>query len=276
MWIIILLAPSLAPPAPPGATVVLRERVYAPFSAVGETTDFSAARRQSISSVFSSYTGIATGDILTTVADSVSGVDVTVDHAVPSGTTGASIASALNNGIMRSKDILQAALQNTGGTIVDTVGSVSIVEAYEFVYPPPGPGPPLSETIIIVIAVGGVLAFVALIGVARYCDAGKLRETTRLVLGITRTALGGGPPPADPDDGGSEKKGPNINIVVKKGAASRDADTTPPPPSSPATEANASGGIRAAIASRGRELLQQMLNDDDEEVKKSARMGART
>lgn len=254
-----LLVCALAPPAPPGASVRVVERVYAPFQALGTTAEFTAARRQSVSSVFSSYTGIATGDILTTVATSATGgVDVTVDHTVPSGTSGASIASALNNGIMRSASVLQAALQNTGGTIVTSIGSVSIVEGYEFVYPPPGPAPPLSETLIIVIAVGGVLALIALIGVARYCDAGKLRETTRLVLGLARTATGGGAPAME-----EETKPAPIRVVVKQEEAARVAPT----------EANEEQG--RTVVARGRDLLRQMMADDDDDTKRSVRVGAR-
>jgi len=255
-----LLVCALVPPAPPGATVRIVERVYAPFQALGTTAEFTAARRQSVSSVFSSYTGIATTDILTTVASSstVGGVDVTVDHTVPSGTSGASIASALNNGIMRSESVLQAALQNTGGTIVTAIGSVSIVEGYEYVYPPPGPGPPLSETLIIVIAVGGVLALIALIGVARYCDAGKLRETTRLLLGLARTVTGGGAPAMEED-----KKTTPVRVVVTQEEAARVAPT----------ETNGKEG-RTAVA-RGRDLLRQMLADDDDDTKRSVRVNAR-
>lgn len=269
---------AFAPPAPPGASVAIVERVYAPFNVVGRTSEFPAARRQSISSVFSSYTGIAADEILTTVRDAASGVDVNVDNSVPRGTTGASIASTLNNGIMRSKDILQAALQNTGGTIVNSVGDVSIVESYVYVYPPPGPPPPLSETLIIVIAVGGVLALIALIGVARYCDAGKLRETTRLVLGIARTATGGGPPPAD-DEEETKKKGQNINIVVK-------TQDDPPPPkkkdeqavktrTEPFESSDSSEGATKAIVAKGRDLIRQLLSDDDGDTKRSVRVGSR-
>lgn len=274
---------AFAPPAPPGANVVIVERVYAPFNVVGSASEFTAARRQSISSVFSSYTGIATGDILTTAQDAASGVDIVVDHSVPTGTSGASIASTLNNGIMRSQSILQAALQNTGGTIVNSVGGVSIVESYEYVYPPPGPGPPLSETLIIILTVGGVLALIALIGVARYCDAGKLRETTRLVLGIARTATGGGTPAVEDDDD-EKKKGQNINIVVKtegdssKKKAKNTPSDDPPRKETKESKAKEEGGdaVSKAIVAKGRDLLRQLISDDDDgDTKRSAKVGSR-
>lgn len=275
--------------------MVIVERVYAPFNAIGSASEFTASRRQSISSVFSSYTGIDVGDILTTARNAASGVDITVDHSVPAGTTGASIASTLNNGIMRSNSILQAALQNTGGTIVNSVGDVSIVEGFEYVYPPPGPAPPLSETLIIIIAVGGVLALFALIGVARYCDAGKLRETTRLVLGIARTATGGSAPAMDDDEGEKKKKkGQNINIVVQTAGGgggegggakpSASASTTtvtkkqssPPPAEEEEDRGDGGNGVGKVILSKGRDLLRQLLTDDDDnDTKKSARVGAR-
>ena len=276
---------AFAPPAPPGANVVIVERVYAPFNVVGSVSEFPASRRQSISSVFSSYTGIATGDILTTARDAASGVDIVVDHTVPTGTSGASIASTLNNGIMRSRNILQAALQNTGGTIVNSVGDVSIVESYEYVYPPPGPGPPLSETLIIIITVGGVLGLIALIGVARYCDAGKLRETTRLLLGIARTATGGGPPAVEDDDD-EKKKGQNINIVVKtdgdssKKTTDTSSNDVDDPPRKETKESRAKddgggGAVSKVIMAKGRDLLRQLISDDDGDTKRSAKVGSR-
>jgi hypothetical protein len=168
---------------------------------------------------------------------------------------------------MRSADILQAALQNTGGTIVTSVGAVAVVPSYEVVYPPPGPGPPLSETIIIVIAVGGVLGLVALIGVARYCNADMLRETTRLVLGIARTATGQGVPKVEDDKTENTKK--TINVVVKTENGGR--------PSSKKKETAVVDPPETGLGSRSVDRLMNLFanDDDDDDTKRSARNGAR-
>lgn len=266
----ILLLSLLAqtPPAPPGGSWVLVERVNAPFTAIGTASEFTPARRQSISTVFSTYTGIAAADILTSASDTSDGVSILVDHSVPSGTTAASVASSLNNGIMRSADILQAALQNTGGTLVTSVGSVAIVPSYEVVYPPDGPGPPLSETLIIVIAVGGVLGLIALIGVARYCDADLLRETTRLIMGVARVATGGGAP----KDDDSEGKKKSVNVVVKTGEDEKKAT-----PSSPKNKDGGDKGNRAKLVSKGFDMIKDLFSDDDDDdgTKRSAKNGTR-
>lgn len=269
MWMC-LLALTQTPPAPPGASWVLVERVHAPFTAMGASTEFTAVRRQSISSVFSTYTGIAVADILTSTTDVEEGVSILVDHAVPQGTTGTSVASALNNGVMRSVDILQSALQNTGGTIVVSVSSVSLVSEYEVVYPPPGPGPPLSETLIIVIAVGGVLALVALIGIARYCNADMLRETTTLILGIVGTVTGrGGGSGGGENDANKEP----VTVVLK----TPDAVKTPPPPDTSVAPAT----LTETVMAKGKQALRALVTDqapisrEREDAKRSVRTGVR-
>ncbi|MEC7000772.1 MAG: hypothetical protein VXX04_02930, partial [Actinomycetota bacterium] len=213
------------------------EHVLVTFGVVGVAAEYDAVRRQSISGIFSSYTGVASGDILTTVAeDGPSRVGVLVDITVPTGTAASSIASTINNGIFRSVEVLQAALQNTGGTVVSDLGTVRIEERYVAVFPPPGPGPPLSETIIIVIAVGGVVGLIALIFVARNCDAAKLRETVRLVLGIARTATGSGPgaESADPADART------INVVVSTDAPKSKPDASKSKPNASKSKPDAS------------------------------------
>lgn len=178
---------SVAPPAPPGATMMEVDLVRAEFQAQGETREYPPSRRQSIATRFSSYTGIATTDIAVFVTNEPSNaniVNVRVDHTVPTGTSAATIASTLNNGILRSVDVLQAALTQTGGTVVTVVFAATVATSYVAVYPPPAPGPVFTETMIIVITVGGVLALVALIFIARQCDARRLNEFTTLVLGV--------------------------------------------------------------------------------------------
>ena len=172
--------------------MVVRERVDVTFHAVGTADEFGTDRTRGISNVFTSYTGVT--DVQTTVTDSnSSGVTILVQLDPPQGSTGASITSTLNNGIMRSVSVLQSAMQGTGGTIVTSIGGVEITTRYEVVFPSPSE-PPLSQTVIIIIVISGVVALIALIGVARYCDAGKLRATTNLTFGIARTATGTGVP----------------------------------------------------------------------------------
>ena len=186
---------SVAPPAPPGATMVEVDLVRADFQAQGEASEYPASRRQSIATRFSSYTGIAAADIAVFVTDDPNNaniVDVRVDHTIPTGTSTATIASTLNNGILRGVDVLQAALTQTGGTIVTAVFAATVATRYVAVYPPPAPGPAFTETMIIVITVGGVLALVALIFIARQCDAQRLNEFTTLVLGVLSRLRGGG------------------------------------------------------------------------------------
>jgi hypothetical protein len=169
--------------------------VRAEFQARGEAGEYPPSRRQSIATRFSSYTGIAVADIAVFVTDEPNNanvVDVRVDHTVPTGTSAATIASTLNNGILRGKDVLQAALTQTGGTLVTAVFAATVATRYVAVYPPPAPGPAFTETMIIVITVGGVLALVALIFIARQCDAQRLNEFTTLVLGVLSRFRGGG------------------------------------------------------------------------------------
>lgn len=190
-----LMILSVAPPAPPGASMVEVDLVRAEFQAQGEASEYPPSRRQSIATRFSSYTGIAAADIAVFVTDDPNNptiVDVRVDHTIPTGTSAASIASTLNNGILRGVDVLQAALTQTGGTIVTAVFAATVATRYVAVYPPPAPGPAFTETMIIVITVGGVLALVALIFIARQCDAQRLNEFTTLVLGVLSRYRGGG------------------------------------------------------------------------------------
>ena len=192
---ILALILSVAPPAPPGATMVEVDVVRAEFQAIGEESEYPPSRRQSIGTRFSSFTGIAPGDIAVFVTDDPNNadtVDVRVDHTIPTGTSAASIASTLNNGILRGVDVLQAALTQTGGTIVRAIFAATVATRYVAVFPPPAPGPAFTETIIIVLTVGGVLALVALIFIARQCDAQKLNEFTKLVLGILSRVPGVG------------------------------------------------------------------------------------
>tara|TARA_B110001452_G_scaffold4181_1_gene3830 strand:- start:14487 stop:15254 length:768 start_codon:yes stop_codon:yes gene_type:complete len=169
--------------------------VRAEFQAQGEVSEYPPSRRQSVATRFSSYSGIAPVDIAVFVTDdpnSANTVDVRVDHTIPTGTSAATIVSTLNNGILRGVDVLQAALTQTGGTVVTTVFAATVATRYVAVYPPPSPGPTITETMIIVITVGGVFALIALIFIARQCDAEKLNEFTTLVLGILRRIPGGG------------------------------------------------------------------------------------
>lgn len=168
--------------------------VRAEFQAQGEASEYPPSRRQSIAMRFSSYTGIPSADIAVFITDDPNNpntVDVRVDHTIPTGTSAASIASTLNNGILRGVDVLQAALTQTGGTIVTAVFAASVATRYVTVYPPPAAGPAFTETMIIVITVGGVLALVALIFIARECDAQRLNEFTALVVGVLTRFRGG-------------------------------------------------------------------------------------
>ena len=270
--ILVLSLLAQTPPAPPGASWIRVDRVYAPFTAVGTAAEFTPVRRQSISTVFSTFTGIATTDILTSVSNVSNGVSILVDHSVPSGTTGASVASSLNNGIMRSTDVLQAALQNTGGTIVTSVSSVAIGPSYEVVYPPTDAGPPLSETLIIVIVVCSVLGIVALIGLARYCDAELLRETTRLIMGIARAVTGGGVAKEDDD----KKK--TINVVV------RTDDKKEAAPIKKSKQDGVDDAVNGAKrVAKGVTMIKTLLSDGDGDVskknpdtKRSAQIGSGT
>lgn len=190
-----LMILSVAPPAPPGATMVEVDLVRAEFQAQGEASEYPPSRRQSIATRFSSYTGIAAADIAVFVIDepnTANTVDVRVDHTIPTGTSAATIASTLNNGVLRGVDVLQAALTQTGGTIVTAVFAATVATRYVAVYPPPAPGPVFTETMIVVITIGGVLALVALIFIARQCDAQRLNEFTALVLGVLSRLRGGG------------------------------------------------------------------------------------
>ena len=207
--VLIVLVLGTAPPAPRGASMVEVDLVRAEFQAQGEASEYPPSRRQSIGTRFSAYTGIAPDDIAVFVSDDPNNdntVDVRVDHTIPTGTSAASIASTLNNGILRGVDVLQAALTQTGGTIVTAVFAANVATRWVAVYPPPAPGPAFTETMIIVIVVGGVLALVALIFIARQCDAKKLNEFTSLVLGVLNRVLGRGggdttkptPPPSTP------------------------------------------------------------------------------
>lgn len=223
-----LMILSVAPPAPPGASMVEVEVVRAEFQAQGEASEYPPSRRQSIATRFSSYTGIAAADIAVFVTDdpnNANTVDVRVDHTIPTGTSAATIASTLNNGVLRGVDVLQAALTQTGGTIVTAVSAATVATRYVAVYPPPAPGPAFTETMIIVITVGGVLALVALIFIARQCDAQRLNEFTALVLGVLSRYRGGGtreeprsrprapietPPPSPP------RPPPSPDVVVPK------------------------------------------------------------
>lgn len=262
MILVPVLLMAVAPPAPPGATMVPVESVHATFTALGREGDFSASRKQSISSVFSSYTGVATDDIFTTVtaSETLDRVDILVDHSIPSGTAGSSIASTLNNGIMRSVEILQAALQSTGGTIVESINGVAIDERYVAVYPPPAPGPAFSDTIIIVIVAGGVLGLIALIFIARNCDAEKLKATTNLATGVLSRLRGGG--------GEAEKEKPTIKVVMQ-------ADTPNPKATEEADPPKREGGLLSSALSKGKDVLSSIFSEDDETpTKKSARVGA--
>lgn len=217
-----LMILGVAPPAPPGASMVEIDLVRAEFQAQGEASEYPPSRRQSIATRFSSYTGIAAADIAVFVTDdpnNANTVDVRVDHTIPTGTSAATIASTLNNGILRGVDVLQAALTQTGGTIVTAVFAATVATRYVAVYPPPAPGPAFTETMIIVITVGGVLALVALIFIARQCDAQRLNEFTTLVLGVLSRFRGGG-------GGGNEKS-------EDKGKKTARAPIDTPPPSPP-------------------------------------------
>ena len=215
---------GVAPPAPPGASMVEVDLVRAEFQAQGEASEYPPSRRQSIATRFSSYTGIASADIAVFVTDdpnNANTVDVRVDHTIPTGTSAASIASTLNNGILRGVDVLQAALTQTGGTIVTAVFAATVTTRYVAVYPPPAPGPAFTETMIIVITVGGVVALIALIFIARQCDAQRLNEFTTLVLGVLSRFRGGG--------GGGEATRDDRNTVKPRARAPIDL----PPPSPP-------------------------------------------
>jgi hypothetical protein len=219
-YAITLMILGVAPPAPPGASMVEVDLTRAEFQAQGEASEYPPSRRQSIAMRFSSYTGIPSADIAVFVTDdpNANTVDVRVDHTIPTGTSAASIASTLNNGILRGVDVLQAALTQTGGTIVTAVFAASVATRYVAVYPPPAPRPAFTETMIIVITVGGVLALVALIFIARQCDAQRLNEFTTLVLGVLSRFRGGG--------GGDE-------VGTVKPRARAPIDTPPPSPPRP-------------------------------------------
>jgi len=220
---------GVAPPAPPGASMVEVDLVRAEFQAQGEASEYPPSRRQSIATRFSSYTGIPPADIAVFVTDepnNANTVDVRVDHTIPTGTSAASIASTLNNGILRGVDVLQAALTQTGGTIVTAVFAATVATRYVVVYPPPAPGPAFTETMIIVITVGGVLALVALIFIARQCDAQRLNEFTTLVLGVLSRFRGGG-------GGGEEKKKSGGRETTSKPAIRAPIETPPPSPPRP-------------------------------------------
>lgn len=221
---------SVAPPAPPGATMVEVDLVRAEFQAQGQTSEYPPSRRQSIATRFSSYTGIATADIAVFVTDepnNANTVDVRVDHTVPTGTSAATIVSTLNNGILRSVNVLQAALTQTGGTIVTDVFAATVATRYVAVYPPPAPGPAFTETMIIVITVGGVLALVTLIFIARQCDAQRLNEFTTLVLGVFSRLRGGG---RKEDKNGNDETTSNPKA---RAPAETPPPSPPPPPPSP-------------------------------------------
>jgi hypothetical protein len=179
---------SVAPPAPPGAQMIEVDVVRVEFKSLGDVSLFSPSVQRSIAARFSLYIGIATEDIAVFVTDDPNNadrVDVRVDHDIPTGTSAAKIASTLNNGLLRHIDVLQTALQFTGGVVlVQQIFAATIVTRYVAVFPPSAPGPAFTETMIIVITVGGVVAMVALIFIARQCDAEKLNEFTKLVLGI--------------------------------------------------------------------------------------------
>lgn len=243
---------GVAPPAPPGASMVEVDLVRAEFQAQGEASEYPPSRRQSIATRFSSYTGIAAADIAVFVTDdpnNANTVDVRVDHTIPTGTSAATIASTLNNGILRGVDVLQAALTQTGGTIVTAVFAATVATRYVAVYPPPAPGPAFTETMIIVITVGGVLALVALIFIARQCDAQRLNEFTTLVLGVLSRFRGGGgnetsedrgkttsraridtPPPPSPP-----RPPPSPDVIVPKRSVKVGASSQQPPPSASAS-----------------------------------------
>ena len=193
MILSLLIALAVAPPAPPGASWRVVEVVTANFEALGTAESFSPDRRTSIAGVFSSYTGVATADIYVSVED-VADSEISqlqVEHVIPQGTAGASIAHALNNGIMSDAAVLQSALVNTGGTIVYALGLVELTQRNEVVYPPPGPGPPFSQTLIIVFAIAGIVALIVLVFLARYCDADRLRETRKLIASVLVRIRGG-------------------------------------------------------------------------------------
>lgn len=247
-----LMILGVAPPAPPGASMVEVDLVRAEFQAQGEASEYPPSRRQSIATRFSSYTGIAAADIAVFVTDdpnNANTVDVRVDHTIPTGTSAATIASTLNNGILRGVDVLQAALTQTGGTIVTAVFAATVATRYVAVYPPPAPGPAFTETMIIVITVGGVLALVALIFIARQCDAQRLNEFTTLVLGVLSRFRGGGgnetsedrgkttsraridtPPPPSPP-----RPPPSPDVIVPKRSVKVGASSQQPPPSASAS-----------------------------------------
>lgn len=222
-----LMILGVAPPAPPGASMVEVDLVRAEFQAQGDPSEYPPSRRQSIATRFSSYTGIAAADIAVFVTDdpiNANIVDVRVDHAIPTGTSAASIASTLNNGILRGVDVLQVALTQTGGTIVTTVFAAMVATRYVAVYPPPIPGPAFTETMVIVITVGGVFALVALIFIARECDAQRLNEFTRLVLGVFSRFRWGG---------GGEGTTDGTDRTTPKPKARAPIETPPPSPPQP-------------------------------------------
>lgn len=224
-----LMILSVAPPAPPGATMVEVDLVRAEFQAQGGAGEYPPSRRQSIATRFSSYTGVAAADIAVFVTDdpnNANTVDVRVDHTIPTGTSAASIASTLNNGILRGVDVLQAALTQTGGTIVTAVFAATVATRYVAVYPPPAPGPAFTETMIVVITVGGVLALVAFIFIARQCDAQRLNEFTILVLGVLSRFRGGG--------GGGEEGKSGAREATSKSTMRAPIETPPPSPPRPA------------------------------------------
>lgn len=250
--VLIVLVLSAAPPAPPGASMVEVDLVRAEFQAQGEASEYPPSRRQSIGTRFSAYTGIAPDDIAVFVSDDPNNdntVDVRVDHTIPTGTSAASIASTLNNGILRGVDVLQAALTQTGGTIVTAVFAANVATRWVAVYPPPAPGPAFTETMIIVIVVGGVLALVALIFIARQCDAKKLNEFTSLVLGVLNRVFG---------RGGGDNRNEETSTTKPTPPPS-----TPTPPPSPKPKRSATTGVTSTptvddIIERIREQAQKL------------------
>jgi len=201
--------------------------VRAEFQAQGEASEYPPSRRQSIATRFSSYTGITAADIAVFVNDDPNNaniVDVRVDHTIPTGTSAATVASTLNNGILRGVDVLQAALTQTGGTIATVVFAATVATRYVAVYPPPAPGPAFTETMIIVVTVGGVLALIALIFIARQCDAQRLNEFTTLVLGVLSRLQGGRGGEGTKNGGGETTSEPRGRAPI---------ETPPPSPPQP-------------------------------------------
>lgn len=255
--LIVLVLGAIAPPAPPGASMMEVDLVRAEFQAQGEASEYPPSRRQSIGTRFSAYTGIAPDDIAVFVTDDPNNdntVDVRVDHTIPTGTSAASIASTLNNGILRGVDVLQAALTQTGGTIVTAVYAANVATRWVAVYPPSAPGPAFTETMIIVITVGGVLALVALIFIARQCDAQKLNEFTSLVLGVLNRVFGRG--------GGDRKDGPTSTAKPTPPPSETSPPVPPTPPPSPKPKRSATTGAASTVT------MDEILERVREQVQK--------